>query len=155
DVFEQLFEDRVKAARADIFRRFVDARGVGRDFLKSVLGKGQLDAFGVKKRLILLNKSVFGLFQDADEILFGERFQFDADREAALELGNEVAWLRNVERASCDKQDVIGTDESVAGVDRGALDNRQNVALHAFAAHIGTVACLASGDFVDFVKEHD
>ena len=36
-----------------------------------------------------------------------------------------------------------------------AFDQRQQVALHAFARHVGAVAVLAARDLVDLVDEHD
>jgi hypothetical protein len=40
-----------------------------------------------------------GVGQDRDEILLGQRLQLDADRQAALELGQQVAGLGDVEGA--------------------------------------------------------
>ena len=45
---------------------------------------------------------------------------------------------------------------AVLGVDRGALDQRQQVALHALAAHVAAATELAAvGDLVDLVDEDD
>ena len=85
----------------------------------------------------------------------GERFQFDANREAALQFGNQVAGLRDVEGAGGHEQNVIGAHEAVTRVDGGAFDDGQDVALHAFAADVGAVAALAAGDLVDLVEEDD
>ena len=63
--------------------------------------------------------------------------------------------LRHVERAGRDEQDVIGAHHPVLGVDGRAFDNRQDVALDAFAADVGAVTALAPGDLVDLVKEDD
>ena len=41
------------------------------------------------------------------------------------------------------------------GRDRRALDQRQEVPLHAFARHVGPAASLPSADLVDFIKEDD
>jgi bifunctional non-homologous end joining protein LigD len=51
-----------------------------------------------------------------------------------------------VKRARGDEQNVVGAHHAVAGVYRSALDNRQNVALHALAANVGAAAALAAGD---------
>ncbi len=50
--------------------------------------------------------------------------------------------LRDVKRAGGDEQDVVRADEAVTGVDGGAFDDGQDVALHALAADVGTVARL-------------
>ena len=42
-----------------------------------------------------------------------------------------------MERAAGDEQDVVGLDHAVLGGDGGAFDQRQQVALHALARHIG------------------
>ena len=81
--------------------------------------------------------------------------ELDADRKAPLQLGNQIGRLRHVERAGGDEQDVIGAHHAVARVDRRAFDDRQDVALHAFAADVGAVAALAPGDLVDLVDEDD
>ena len=71
------------------------------------------------------------------------------------QLGDQVRGLRGVERAGRDEEDVVGADHAVARVDRGAFDDRKNVALHAFARNVGAVAGFAAGDFVDLVDEED
>ena len=81
--------------------------------------------------------------------------QLDADRQAALQLGQQVRGLGHVERARGDEQDVVGLHRAVLGRDGGALDQRQQVALHALARHVGADAALARGDLVDLVEEDD
>ena len=104
---------------------------------------------------VLLDQRVLRLGQDADEVVLAERLELDADREAALQLGDQVGRLRHVERAGGDEQDVIGAHHAVLGVDGRAFDDRQDVALHALAADVGAVAALAAGDLVDLVDEDD
>src|SRR5580692_2884723 len=60
-----------------------------------------------------------------------------------------------MEGARGDEQDVIGLHRAVLGGDRGALDQRQQIALHAFARHVGADAAFARADLVDLVEEHD
>src|ERR1700730_3733718 len=50
---------------------------------------------------------------------------------------------------------MIRADEPVAGVDGGSFDNGQDVALHAFAADVGTMASFTAGDLVYFVEKND
>ena len=59
-----------------------------------------------------------------------------------------------MEGAGCDEQDMVGLHRPIFGGDRGALDQRQKIPLHALAgnappAHVG------NGNFIDLVQEHD
>ena len=82
--------------------------------------------------------------------------ELDADRQAALQLRQEVGGLGHVEGARRDEQDVVGLHAAMLGGDGGALDQRQQVALHAFAADVGAQAMLAAAaDLVDLVEEDD
>ena len=60
-----------------------------------------------------------------------------------------------MERAGSDEEDVIRSHHAVLGVDGGALDDRQDVALNAFATDVGSVAAFAARNLVDFVEEDD
>ena len=110
------------------------------------------------QRDVLLDQARFRLGQDAAEILAGQRAQFDADRQAALQFGQQVGRLGDVERARCDEQDMVGLDGAVLGRNRRAFDQRQQIALHAFAADIAADAAAFSAgaaDLVDLVEKHD
>ena len=102
-----------------------------------------------------LIKRAARLGQDAHELGLAERLELDADRKAALQFGDQVRRLRHVKRAGGDEQDVIGPHHAVLGVDGRAFDDRQDVALHAFAADFRPVAAFAAGDLVDLVDEDD
>ena len=123
------------------------AQGFGREL--------EADAFGLEQRGVLLGERRLGLGEDAQEVLNGERLQLDADGEAALQLGDQVAGFGDMEGAGGDEENVVGAHHAVAGVDCGAFDDGQNVALHAFARDIGAVAAFAAGDLVDLVEEDD
>ena len=56
--------------------------------------------------------------------------------------------------AGRDEQDVVGLYRAIFGGDGGAFDERQQVALHAFAAD-RTAAHVADGDLVDLVEKND
>ena len=60
-----------------------------------------------------------------------------------------------MKRARRNEEDVIGANHAVLRVHRRALDDWQDVALHAFAAHLGAVRALAPGNLVDLVDEDD
>ena len=114
-----------------------------------------MHALGLHQRDVLRDQRVLRLGEDADEVSLRQGVELDADREAALELGDQVGRLGDVKRAGGDEQDVIGAYHAVLGVDRRAFDDRQQVALHALARHVGTVPALPAGDLVDLVEEDD
>ena len=61
-----------------------------------------------------------------------------------------------MERTGGDEQDVVGLHHAVLGGDGAALDQRQQVALHAFARDVGAADGLAApGHLVDLVDEDD
>ena len=95
------------------------------------------------------------LGQDAAEIVARERLEFDPDRQPALQFRQQVRRFRDVERARGDEQDMVGLHAAVLGGDRGAFDQRQEIALHAFARHVGADAAVARANLVDLVEEDD
>src|ERR1700688_4429353 len=60
-----------------------------------------------------------------------------------------------MERARSDEEDMVGLHRAVLGGDGGALDQRQEIALHALARHVGAEAAFAGADLVDLVEKHD
>ena len=81
--------------------------------------------------------------------------QFDADRQPALQFGQQVRGLRNVERARRNEQNMVGLHRAVLGRDGGAFDQRQQIALHALARHVAAHAALARANLVELVEEDD
>src|SRR5690349_15188773 len=63
--------------------------------------------------------------------------------------------IGEVEGARRDEQDMVGLHRPMLGRHRGAFDQRQEVALHALARHVGAHAALARRDLVDLVEKHD
>ena len=57
--------------------------------------------------------------------------------------------------SSGNEQNMIGAHHSVSRVHRRTFDNRQDVALHAFARNVGAVAGFSTGNFVDLVEKDD
>ena len=103
---------------------------------------------------VLLRQTGVGTGQDALGSPARSGAQLDADRKAALRLGDQIARLAQVKGTAGDEQDVIGLDRAVLGVDRGALDQRQQVALPPWR-DTSAPWCLAGGDLVDLVEEDD
>ncbi len=63
--------------------------------------------------------------EDAAEIVLVERGQADPDRQAALQLGEQVGGLGQMERARRDEENMIRLDGAVFGGDRRPLQQRQ------------------------------
>ncbi len=145
----------MQPARADVLGVFVDMKCHLSEATYAVFPEIERDLLGVEQRRVLRRQRRVGLGQDAHEVVGRQRLQLHADREPALQLGNQVGRLGDMERAGRDEQDVIGLHHAVLGVDRGALDQRQQVSLHAFAGHIGTLGAGAPRDLVDLVEKHD
>ncbi len=113
------------------------------------------DAFGRQQRHILLDETGLRLGQDAAEIVSAQRLELDPDRQPPLQFRQQVGRLGEMEGARGDEQDVVGLDRPVLGRNGGALDQRQEIALHALAADIGALALGAGANLVDLVEEHD
>src|SRR5262252_6487172 len=113
----------MKTASADVFGLFVDRGGEAGDGFHCVVGDIELDAFGLEQRNVLLGERVFGLRENADEVFFFQRLQLDANGQAALQLGNQVGRLGDVECARGHEENVVGANHAVAGVNGGAFDD--------------------------------
>ena len=59
--------------------------------------KRERDALGFHQRRVLPDERAARFGQDPHELVPAERFELDADRKAALELGNQIRRLRDVE----------------------------------------------------------
>ena len=145
----------MQAAGADVFGLLVHLIGNLGHAPDAVIGKLDNDPFGLQQGLVLLGQAGIGLGQDALEIGHRQGIQFDTDGEAPLQFGNQVGRLGQVEGAGGDEQDVIGADHAVLGRHGRPFDQRQQVALHALARHIGALCIGAAGHLVDLVEEDD
>src|SRR5262245_3231262 len=155
NVVEDALHHRREPPRTDIFDGGVHLdRDIG-DGVDRVGGEFEIEAFGLHQRDILFDEAGLRLGKDAAEIVARERAKLDPDGKPALKLGQKVRGLGDVERARGDEQDVVGLHRPVFGADGRALDQRQEIALHAFAADIGADALRARADLVDLVEEDD
>ena len=102
-----------------------------------------------------MDEGVLGLLEDAHELFLAETAQLHPDREAPLQLRDQVAGLGDVEGTGGDEEDMIGANETVLRLDVRSLHHGQEVPLHALAAHVRPNAALGSGDLVDLVQEDD
>ena len=112
-------------------------------------------ALGAEQGLVLLHLARVRGHEDALEVVDRERVELDPDGKPALQLGDQVGGLREVERARGDEEDVVGLHHAVARRYGGAFHQRQQVALHALARHVRALHLGAAGDLVDLVEEHD
>ena len=141
----------------DVLHRVVRLHGDLGDLFERVRGEIDANAVGAHQLGVLAGERVPRLGENTHELVLAEVAQLDADGEAALQLGHEVRRLRAVERAGRHEKDVVGTHDPVAREHRGALDDGQEVALHALARDVGPAAVLLGRgrDLVDLVEEDD
>ncbi len=114
-----------------------------------------MQPFGLQQLTVLLGERGVRLAEDALEVFRRQRLELHANRQAALQFRHQIARLGQVEGAAGDEQDMVGLDHAQLGVDRAALDQRQKVALHTLAGHVGAAGVAALGDLVDLVDEDD
>ena len=112
-------------------------------------------AFGCQQGLILLGEGCVRLREDAFEIFRSEGAELHPNGQPALQLRNQIRGLGQMKGAGGDEENVIGLHHAVFGGDGAAFDQRQQVALHAFAGHVRTHAFAALGDLVQLVDEDD
>src|SRR6266540_1413583 len=96
-------------------------------------------AFGFKQRLILFDQRILRFGQYADEIFFAQRAQLDANRETALELGNQVGRFGTMKSSRGNEKNMVGLDHAVFGVDRRTFDDRQQVPLNSLTRNVRAI----------------
>src|SRR5690606_28630392 len=89
------------------------------------------------------------------EIFPPQRVEFDPNRETPLKLRNQIRRSRDVKRPGGYEEHVIRLHRAILGDHRRALDDGQNVPLHAFARDVGAGPSLGTGDLVDLIEEYD
>src|SRR2546426_1653763 len=98
NLLEQLFQHGVKPPGADVLGLLVHLEGDLRDAADGFRPELHLQALGLEQRLVLLHLAGIGGHEDALEVLDRQRVELDADREAPLQLGNQVRGPSEVER---------------------------------------------------------
>src|ERR1700730_11557261 len=104
-LLKYLFKDGVKPSSTDVFGLLVDAGGKLRDRFDGVFGYVELQPLGFKQGDVLLDQRVFRFRENADEVLFLERLQFDANRQPALQLRDQIRRFGDVGSAGRNEQD--------------------------------------------------
>ena len=101
NLIQQAFHHRVQAASADIFHRPID---LDRQIGKRVNGVvGELRSARSPTGPILLDQTGFGLAQNAPEIVSRQGFQLDPIGQSALQFGQQIAGLGDMESARGDE----------------------------------------------------
>ena len=80
----------MQATRADVLGVRVDLCGDLGDAADALGGELDTDAFGGEQCGLLSRQRGIGFGEDAHEVLDQQGIEFDADREAALQLRDEV-----------------------------------------------------------------
>lgn len=112
--------------------------------------------------------------RNGEERHLRESLESDADGQSPLQLRKQIRRLRLMKRAfsrsgdegdrargeerkgtGCDEENEVRVDVSVLGVDGGAFDERQEVALHSFRRGVRAAVVAAAHELVDLVDEHD
>ena len=70
----------------------------------------------------------FRLGEDAQEIIDGERLQLDADGKAALQFGNKIAGLGDVERRVLNEETAAALQEAIKSESSAPLPYEERVA---------------------------
>jgi hypothetical protein len=143
----------MQAARADVLALLVHPHREGCQLIDRIRAKLERDVLGGQQRLVLLDERVFGLRQNRFEVVRRPGLELDADRKASLQLGDEVGGFADVEGTCRDEEDVVGFDGSMLCADRRPFDDRQNVALHAFAGNVRTAARTGARYLIDLVDK--
>src|SRR5690606_28482837 len=156
NLLQQLFHDRVKAPSPDVLDRGVDLGREVRQGVDRFLGEDQLHLFRRHEGAILADEGVLRFGQDALEVVAGQRCKLYPDRQAPLQFRQQVRGLGQMESPRGDEEDEVRLYLAVLGCDGRALDQRQQVTLHAFAADVRAAAMFRTGgNLVDLVQEDD
>src|SRR6266478_3081450 len=155
DLLQQLLHHRVEPPSPDVLGALVDRRGNVRHLLDGVLTERERHALRLQQLHVLADEGILGFAQDADKILSRQGLELDPDREATLQLGNQVRGLGHVKGAGRDEQDVVRPDHAVLRRHRRAFYDRQEVTLDPLPGDVGPVPPFPSRDLVELVEEDD
>ena len=139
----------------DILGTFIHVASDFREAPHPVLRELHAHAFGLQQSGVLRRQRGIRFREDAHEIFDLERLELDANREASLQLWNQIRRLGDMECPGSDEQHVVCLDRPVLGGHRAAFDERQQITLYALARYVGAVGVLSTADLVDFVDKHD
>mmetsp|Transcript_7139 Transcript_7139/g.18279 ORF Transcript_7139/g.18279 Transcript_7139/m.18279 type:complete len:251 (-) Transcript_7139:1044-1796(-) len=136
DLLDHALEDRVYPACADVLDVAVDLRRELRDAAERAVLEGEVDCLRLHEGHLLAHQRRLGLGEDAVQVVLRELLQLDADGQPPLQLGEQVGRLALVEGARAHEQDVVRVDVAVLRAHRRALDQREQIALHALGRRV-------------------
>ena len=145
----------MEPARADVFCLFIDGCRDTCQLVDCIFPEGKLDSFCFEQSDVLLDKGVVRFCKNPDEMILAEGFELDPYRKSSLQFGDQIRRLRDVERAGCDKEDMLRLYLTMLRSDRRSFDYRQKVPLDAFPRNIRPLAMPPAGYLVDFIYEDD
>ena len=117
-------QNRLQSSGTNIFHFAVYLESDAGQFTKGVVLETKFNLFSCQHGLILLGKGIFRLFQDLVEIIFRETLQLNTNREAALQLRNQVARFGYVESTGSNEQNMVGMNNAILCIHRTAFHNR-------------------------------
>lgn len=113
-----------------------NTRHTGTDQLNCGILKLDIDSLGLHEQFLLEEQIALDSGQNLSEVPFGQWPQGNSVRQPAQQLGHEIVGLGQVEGSGADEEDVRGVDVTELRGDRGALDQWQEVSLHALGARV-------------------
>ena len=107
----------MQAAGADVFSAFIDLIGDLGDALNAVTGIVNLQPFRVQKRLILARQRRRRFGENTLKIVWGERAQLNANRQAPLQLGDKIRGFCKMKRPRGNEQNMVCFYHAIFGGD--------------------------------------
>mmetsp|Transcript_27296 Transcript_27296/g.91324 ORF Transcript_27296/g.91324 Transcript_27296/m.91324 type:complete len:231 (+) Transcript_27296:557-1249(+) len=136
DLLRHPLEDSVYPPRADVLHVAVDRGGQVGHAAQRAVREGEPHRLRLQEGHLLLDEARLGLREDAVQVVLRELRELHADGQPSLELREEVRGLALVEGPRADEEDVVRGNVAVLGGHSGALDEREQVPLHALGGGV-------------------
>ena len=156
NIFHQTFQNGMQTTCTDVFGGFVNLPGRFGNAFNTGFSEVDVHTFSRHQRFVLDGDGGIRFGKDTLKIAGGQRLQLDTNRQTTLQFWDQVGRFGYLECTRSDKQNVICFHHAVLGGDGAAFNQRQQVALYAFAGHVraGAVAA-ALTDFVDLIDKYN
>ena len=145
----------MQTAGTNILILGIDITGQLSQMVNSIICKLQLNTLSRKQCLILLDKSISRLGQNALEISLFQRLKLYPDRKTALKLRNKIRWLRHMEGTGCNKENMIRLYRSVLGHNGRSFYDRQDITLNALPGNIMAAMITGYCHLINFIQEYN
>mmetsp|Transcript_16585 Transcript_16585/g.35886 ORF Transcript_16585/g.35886 Transcript_16585/m.35886 type:complete len:281 (+) Transcript_16585:420-1262(+) len=129
-------QDRVQAACTDVLKGPVQVLRYAGNLVDGGVCEVQVQALCCQQHLLLFDEVEVWLGEDAVKVGAVQRLELHPDGQAALQLRHQVRGLGAVEGSGADEEDVVGVEVAVLGLHCAALNDGQQVALHAHTAWV-------------------